>query len=640
MVAKLAECDTFPKLIKCYYERHGDRKVALRYKEFGIWRRFTWKDFYETVKYFSLGLVTLGLRRGERVLIIGDNEPQWLFAAMAAQAAGGVFAGGFADSHPPEIKYYMEHADARFLIAEDQEQVDKVLLFKKDVPHLQKIIYWDDKGLWGYDDPLLMPFEQVLEMGKQYDKEHPGFFEQSVDMGKGDDLAQFAYTSGTTGNPKGAVHTHNTLLRMARSWQMVDPIKETDNLLTFVPMGWAAEWVCTINRALLAGAILNFPEEPETMQADIRELGVQYAFISPKLLEVQIREVETNVADSTALKKFLYQLFMPVGYRIAHYKIDKERVNSFWKTLYKVAYLVLFRQVRDRIGYLQMRTLCTAGAIIAPESYFFYHGIGVNLKNAYGITESAGCPVVHRDGDVKIETAGLPTPGVEVRIMNDGAVLLRTPGILVGYHKNPEAYTKAVKDGWLNSGDNGLIDNDSHLVIFDRAADLMTKSDGTRFSPQYIESKIRASRYIKEAIVFGDNKPFVSCLISIDYGSVGKWAEDHHIAYTTYSDLSQKPEVYGLVLKDLKRANRGLPEGNRILKYALLHKELDADDAELSRVRKLRRGIVEAKYQSQMSALYSDDAEVMAETIVTYRDGRTRNVKIPIRIARVEDLPK
>jgi long-chain acyl-CoA synthetase len=301
---------------------------------------------------------------------------------------------------------------------------------------------------------------------------------------------------------------------------------------------------------------------------------------------------------------------------------------------------VLFRQVRDRIGYLQMRTLCTAGAIIAPESYFFYHGIGVNLKNAYGITESAGCPVVHRDGDVKIETAGLPTPGVEVRIMNDGAVLLRTPGILVGYHKNPEAYAKAVKDGWLNSGDNGLIDNDSHLVIFDRAADLMTKSDGTRFSPQYIESKIRASRYIKEAIVFGDNKPFVSCLISIDYGSVGKWAEDHHITYTTYSDLSQKPEVYGLVLKDLKRANRGLPEGNRILKYALLHKELDADDAELSRVRKLRRGIVEAKYQSQMSALYSDDTEVMAETIVTYRDGRTRNVKIPIRIARVEDLPK
>ena len=635
-MTNFAECDTFPKLIQYFYKKYGDRKVAIRYKHYGIWRRYSWRDFYETMKHFSLGLVSLGLRRGERVLIIGDNEPQWLFAAMATQAAGGIFAGGFADSHPPEIKYYLEHADARFVVAEDQEQVDKILLFKKDVPNLQRIIYWDPKGLWGYHDPLLMPFEAVLELGKQYEREHPGFFEQSIALGKGDDLAQFAYTSGTTGNPKGAMHTHNTLLRMARSWQVIDPIEETDNLLSFVPMGWAAEWVCTINRALLPGAILNFPEEPETMQADIRELGVQYAFISPKLLEVQIREVETNVADSTALKKFLYQLFMPVGYRIAHFKIDREQINFFWKALYQVAYWVLFRQIRDRMGYLQARTLYTAGAIIAPESYFFYHGIGVNLKNAYGITESAGCPVVHRDDDVKIETAGLPTPGIEVRVMHDGAVLLRTPGILVGYHKDAAAYGKAVKDGWLHSGDSGFMDNEGHLVIFDRAADLMTKSDGTKFSPQYIESKIRASRYIKEAIVFGDNKPFVSCLISIDYGSVGKWAEDRHIPYTTYADLSQKAEVYNLVVKDLKRVNRGLPEATRIVKYALLHKELDADDAELSRVRKLRRGFVEAKYQTQMNALYSDTNEVLAETTITYRDGRTRDVKIPIRIARVE----
>ena len=549
MVTKLEECDTFPKVIRYYYEKHGDKKVAIRYKQYGIWRKSSWKDFYEAVKYFALGLVSLGLNREERVLIIGDNEPEWVYAAFATQAVGGAFVGGFADSHPPEIKYYMTHADARFVVAEDQEQVDKVLLFKDDVPDLKKVIYWDPKGLWSYDDPLLIPFEEVLRLGREYEQEHPGFFEQSVEMGKGDDLCQFAYTSGTTSVPKGAVHSHKTLLSMARSWQMVEPLTEDDNILSFVPLGWAAEWVANEYRALAAGSVLNFPEEPETMQADIRELGVHYAFISPKLLEVQIGEVETNVADSTAFKKLVYHLLMPVGYRMAHFKIDKEEINLFWKILHKIAYLILFRQIRDRLGYLKARVLYTAGSIIAPESYYFYHGIGVNLKCAYGITESAGCPVVQRDGDVNTETTGLPTPGVEIRVTDGGEVFLRTPGILVGYHKNPEAYAKAISGEWLRSGDSGFMRDDGHLIIFDRTADLMTTAEGIKFSPQYIESKIRVSRYIKEVIVFGDNKPFVAGLISIDYGTVGKWAEENHLPYTTYTDLSQKPEVYDLILK-------------------------------------------------------------------------------------------
>ena len=309
---------------------------------------------------------------------------------------------------------------------------------------------------------------------------------------------------------------------------------------------------------------------------------------------------------------------------------------AFWKILHKIAYLILFRQIRDRLGYLKARVLYTAGSIIAPESFYFYHGIGVNLKNAYGITEAGGCPAIHRDGDVNIETTGLPIPEVEVRVNDEGDIFLRTPGVLVGYHKNPEAYAKAVSRGWLNTGDSGFVNDDGHVIIFDRAADLMTTTDGIKFSPQFIESKIRVSRYIKEVIVFGNNKPFVSCLISLDYSTVGKWAEDHRLAYTTYTDLSQKPEVYDLNLKDLKRANRGLSEVTRIKKYALLHKELDADDAELSRVRKLRRGYVEEHYNAQMNALYTDEEEVLADTVITYRDGRTRDVKIPIRIAYVE----
>jgi len=636
MTANTAELDTFPKLIKHFYDKHGDNKVAIRYKQYGIWRKFSWKYYYEAIKYFSLGLVSLGFQRGERVLIIGDNEPEWIFAAFATQAAGGAFVGGFADSHPPEIKYYMTHSDTRFVVAEDQEQIDKILLFKDELPDLQKIIYWDPKGLWGYNDPLLMPFEEVLNLGRQYEQEHPGLFEESVAMGKGDDLAQFAYTSGTTSLPKGAVHSHKTLMSMARAWQKVEPLNENDNVLSFVPLGWAAEWVCNQYMALVAGSILNFPEEPETMQADIRELGVDYAFISPKLLEVQIGEVETNVADSTTFKKFIYHLFMPVGYRIAHLKIGKGRINLFWKIMYRIAYAVLFRQIRDRLGYLKVRVLYTAGSIIAPESYYFYHGIGVNLKNAYGITECGGCPAVHRDDELNIETTGLPIPGVEVRVNKDGDVSLRAEGILVGYHKNPEAYAKSVSEGWLRTGDNGFVNDDGHVIIFDRAADLMTTADGIKFSPQYIESRIRVSRYVKEAIVFGDNQPFVTCLISIDYGTVGKWAEENHLAYTTYTDLSQKKEVYDLILKDLKRVNRGLTDNTKITKYALLHKELDADDAELSRVRKLRRGYVEETYKVQMDALYSDETEVLADTVITYRDGRTRDVKIPIRIARIE----
>ena len=636
MIATREECDTFPKLIKYNYEKYGDKKVAVRYKKFGIWMEYTWKDFYESIKYFSLGMVSLGLQRGERVLMIGDNEPEWVYAAFATQAAGGAFVGGFADSHPHEIQYYMEHADARYVVTEDQEQVDKVLLFKDNVPDLQRIIYWDPKGLWSYNDPLLLPFEEVQRLGQEYEQAHPGFFEESVAMGKGDDLAQFAYTSGTTAQPKGAVHTHSNLLNMARAWLTVDPLREDDNMLSYVPMGWGAEWFGTVYRVLLAGATLNFPEEPETMQADIRELGINCALISPKLLEAQIGEVETNVADSTALKKFIYHLFMPVGYKVAHLKIDKEEVNLFWKILYKIAYLILFRQIRDRLGYLHIRSLFTAGSVIAPESFYYYHGIGVNLKNTFGITESAGAPCLHRDDDVNIETTGPPLRGMELRITDEGMLMIRTPGILLGYHKNPESYAKIVKDDWLHTGDKGFVNDNGHLVVFDRAADLITTAKGVTFSPQYIESKIRVSRYIKEAIVFGNNRLFVACLISIDYGTVGKWAEEHHLPYTTYTDLSQKPEVYELILKDLKRVNRGIPEETKITKYALLHKELDADDAELSRVRKLRRGYVEETYKAQMDAVYGDVEEVMADTVITYRDGRTRDVKIPIRIAYVE----
>jgi long-chain acyl-CoA synthetase len=630
--------DAVPKLLRKYRKKFGKKKKAIKHKSFGIWNSYTWEEFYESVKKFSLGLISLGFERGDIVLIIGDNEPEWIYASLATQAAGGAFVGGFPDSSALELRYLIKDSEAKFIVVQDQEQIDKLLTIKDEFPWLAKVIYWDNKGLWNYQEPLLMAFGEVLEEGQRYETSHPGLFEQKLEAGRGSDLAMIAYTSGTTGDPKGVMLTQRGLLDMVKSWQSVDPISEGDLLLSFVPLAWAAEHFATINRALYAAAILCFPESPETVQNDLREIGFSTGLISPKLLEQQIGMVETRVSEAGWLQRVTYRILMPIGYKIADLKLGGRKTSLCWKVLYAIANVMLFRPLRDRLGYLKNRVLYTAGAIIAPESYRFYIGIGVNLKCLYGVTEAGGSPTIQRDGDVKPESTGLPAPGCDIRISSDGEIQLRTPGMLIGYYRNEKAYQDLMTpDGWIRTSDSGFIDEDGHLVVLDRMKDMMILQDRTRFSPQYLESKVRVSHFVKEAILFGDNMPFISGLISIDYNTVGQWAEKKGISYTSYADLSQKGEVYELIQLELEKINRTLRREWRVKKYALLVKELDPDDAELTRVRKLRRGFVSETYGPMAKALYDDQPEVEMKVVTSYRDGRTKMESRSIKIRALEE---
>ncbi len=633
----MMEADTLPQILKRNYERYGDKKVAIRKKEFGIWNEYTWKEFYENVRQFSLGLISLVLEPEDKVAVIGDNAPEWLYAELAAQAAGGISLGAYQDSVTSEIKYVIDHSDAKFVVAEDQEQIDKILEVKDELPKVKKLIYWDPKGLWFYDDPLLMSFEEVKELGRKYEESHPGAFEANVERGQGNDISMMCYTSGTTALPKGSMFTHRGLLAMTRHFLEVDPLHPGEEMMSYLPLPWTGEQTVTIMPALTAGVILNFPEEAETVQEDLREAGISLGLQSPRLLQGQVSMVLTKIADANFIKRLIYNLFMPVGYRLAGFQLNREKPPPFWKALNKVAYFVLFRSLQDWLGYFKLRKLFTGGALVGPEIYNFFLAIGVNLKCLYGITEAGGVPTAHRDGELNLDSAGPPVPMAEIRIEDRGEVTIRDKGLSLGYYKNPEATAKALGSGWLRTGDNGLIDEEGHLVIFDRMEDVASLTDGSKFAPQYIESKMKFSPYLRDSVILGRDRDYLTCLISIDYGIVGKWAEDRGIPYTTFADLSQKTEVHELIMNEVQRVNRGLPKSIRIRKFANFYKELDADDAELTRTRKLRRGYIQERYGEMTEGLYSEVTEVAVETQAKYRDGRVRVQRIPVKIISIPE---
>lgn len=634
---KMIEVETFPHVLQEHYNRWGDRKVALRKKEFGIWNEYTWKDFYEIVKQFSMGLVSLGLEAKDKVAIIGDNAPEWLYAQLATQAAGGISLGAYQDAATTEVKYVIDHSDAKFVIAEDQEQVDKILEAKDQLPKVKKLIYWDPKGLWFYDDPLLISFDEVREAGRQYENTHPGAFEVGIDRLTGDNISMMCYTSGTTSLPKGSMFSYCGLISMVRSIQKVDPVYPGDEMMSYLPLPWTGEQTVTILPSLVAGTILSFPEEAETVQEDLREAGITVGMQSARLLQSQVSMVLTKIANAGLIKKTVYNLFMPVGYLMANLHFRRETPSPFWRILYKVGYFVLFRTLLDWLGYLRNRKLYTGGALVGREIYTFFLAIGVNLKCVYGITEAGGIPTAHRDDNINPDSAGIPIPGAEVRIDHQGEVRIRDEGLSLGYYKNPEATAKAFGDGWLRTGDNGIVDEEGHLVIFDRMDDVASLTDGSKFAPQYIESKMKFSPYLKDCVILGRDKDYLACLISIDYDTVGKWAEEKKYAYTTFADLSQKSEVHELIMNEIQRVNRGLPQSIHIRKFANFYKELDADDAELTRTRKIRRGYIEERYSSMTEGLYSGVAEVTVETQAKYRDGRVRVQQIPVKIISVPE---
>jgi long-chain acyl-CoA synthetase len=632
---EITEDLTIPKLFLQSAKKYWDKKVAMREKEFGIWVPLTWKEYYENVKRIALGMVSLGLEKEDKVAMIGDNRPEALWAEMAAMCAGGVGVWLFQDSLINEVQYIIDHSDAKLMVGEGQEEVDKYLLIKDKCPKLRKMIWDDPKGMRGYDDPLLISLKEVMRMGEELDKKDPGLFEEMIKKGKGEDVCLLFYTSGTTALPKGALLTHYNMLTMGRDLMRVDPYFETDDFVSYLPFAWIGEQMMSISCGIQAGFTLNFPEEPETAQENIREIGPHVMFAPPRIYEQMVRNFQVKYLDASWSKRRAYELAMKIGYHVADLIFSKKPIPWYWKALDRAAYHGVHKKLKDHLGLSRIRYTYTGGAAMGPDHFRFFHAIGVNLKQIYGQTEIAGISVLHRDGDIKFDTVGKPIPGTEVTITPEGEIISKSPSVFKGYYKMPEETAKALRDGWLHSGDTGFIDADGHLVVFDRTKDVMTLSDGTKFAPQYLETRLKFSPYIRDVWAIGDSRPFVTGVVCIDYGVVGKWAEDRNIAYTSYSELSRMSDVYELVKNEIAQMNRDLPPLARIKKFVNLYKEFDPDDDELTRTRKLRRAFVEERYKEIVNGLYSDRDKVHMDTTITYEDGRVVHIKADLKVMEV-----
>lgn len=632
---KITEDLTIPQLFLHQCKRYGDKKVAMREKEFGIWRPFTWQDYLEQVKYLCLGMVSLGLKRGDKVAMIGDNRPEGVWAEMAAMCAGAIPVWLFQDCMMDEVKYIIDHSDSNFFVGETQEEVDKAIAIMPDCPKLEHVIWDDPKGMRRYHQDFLKSIKVVQELGRELDKKEPELFENMVKEGNGDDICLLFYTSGTTALPKGALLTHYNMLSMGKNLMATDPCYDTDDFVSYLPFAWIGEQMMSISCGLQIGYTLNFPEEPETSQHNIREIGPHVMFAAPRLYEGLTRQVQVKYLDATWIKRKFYEIATKIGYYVADLKFEKKPVPWYWKVLSWFAHITMQKKLKDHLGMSRLRHAYTGGAAMGPDHFRFFHALGVNLKQIYGQTEIAGISVVHRDGDIKFDTVGTPLPGTEIKITEDGEILSKGSSVFKGYYKNDEATEKTLKDGWLYSGDTGFIDDDGHLVVFDRSKDVMILNDGKPFAPQYLESRLKFSPYVQDAWVIGDKLPYVTAVMCIDYSVVGKWADEHKINYTSYPELSQDPKVYDLIQEQIQEANKDLPAPAKIKKFVNLFKAFDADDDELTRTSKLRRGFMAERYKDIVENLYKDTDTVHLDMTITYEDGREQPIKTDLRIQEV-----
>ncbi len=626
---------TIPKLFYKKAMKYGKDRVAMREKEFGIWRPITWHDYLENVKYLSLGLISLGLKDGDKVSMIGDNRPEGLWAEMAALCARGVGVWLFQDCLIDEVRYIIDHSDSRFLFGEGQEEVDKAISIFDECPKLEKIIWDDPKGMRNYKQDYLISLKEVLQLGRELDKKEPDLFKEMVHKGHGEEVALLFYTSGTTSLPKGALLSHNNMLTMGSHLMAVDPCLDTDDYVSYLPFAWIGEQMMSISCGLQVGYTLNFPEEPGTAQDNIREIGPHVMFAPPRMYEQMTRTIQVKYLDATWIKRKSYELSTKIGYHVANLKFGKKKVPWFWVFLNWLAYIGVQMKIKDHLGLSNVRNAYTGGAAMGPDHFRFFHALGVNLKQIYGQTEVAGISVVHRSGDIKFDTVGHPIPGTEIKITEDGEIIAKSSSVFLGYYKNQAATEKALKDGWLHSDDKGFIDDDGHLVVFDRTKDVFTLTDGKPFSPQYLETRLKFSPYIMDSWVIGDKRDYIAAVLCIDYSVVGKWADEKKLNYTSYQELSQKPEVYDLVEKQIRQANKDLPDAAKVVKFTNLYKEFDPDDEELTRTRKLRRAFVEQRYQDIVNALYGDADSVHIDTTINYEDGREAHIKTDMHIRKI-----
>ena len=640
--APISEDLTFPRLLKGLAERFGDDRVAVQEKRYGIWQPITWREQFDLVRDFAHGLRHLGVDAGQVIAVLGDNRPEWLVAELAAQSLGAAVVGVYPTSVGDEIIHILTDAGVRIVVAEDQEQVDKLITLRERLPLVESIIYYDPHGLEQYEHDGLVVFTDVLARGRADRQADPQWLDDQVARGRADDVAVICTTSGTTSKPKLAMLSHANLLSMGRQLMRIDPVDIDDRYVSFLPFAWIGEQMLTLAAGLQVGFTISFPEDASTTKADMREIGPNVMFSPPRIWESMISEVQVRLGEAGWLKRAAFAWGYRVGDRVASHRVQGERVPLVDRLQHRLADWVALRPMREQLGLTRLDRCYTGGAPLGPDVFRFFHAIGVNLKQIYGQTEICGIAVVHADDRIKFNTVGEPIPGTELQIADDGEILLRSAAVFRGYYRNEAATAEAVDaDGWLHTGDAGYLDDDGHLVVIDRAKDVLRTSDGTMFSPAFIENKLKFSPYVEEAVVFGgqpdDEHDAITAIVTIDMQTVGTWAERERVSYTTYTDLAAKPEVYDLVAREVARANGDLPEAVRVRRFVLLHKQFDPDDDEITRTRKVRRGTIRTRYAAIIDALAGDADEVTITSRVTYQDGSSVDRELPLRILSMDD---
>ena len=620
--------------------RFAADRVAVRQKELGIWREWSWSQSLDETRAIALGLTALGLKRGEHVVGIGDNDRQFLWAYLGVLSAGGAMVGLYTEANATEAAYIVDHSDAVYVLAQDQEQVDKMLEVREQLPNVRKVIYWNESGLWDYDDPWLMSYQEVHELGMTLHKKEPAKFDELVAGGQADDLALICYTSGTTGQPKGVMLSHHAMLKAAELANDVDARLDSDNHVSFLPLGWIAEHVLGIAGHCYHGYVINFPEEPETVRQDLREIAPEFVIYGSRLWDNLVNMIQVRIQDATWLNRKLYDTFMPIGYQVADKRLVGAEVGAGLGVLNWIGDKLLFGPMRDSIGMSNIRTAFTGGAALSPDAVRFFHGIGINLKQVYGMTEIAIVGTIHRNGDIKPATVGQPVSGVDIRISERGEIEVASPTMFSGYYKDPEKTTESIieEDGkrWFLTSDAGYIDDDGHLVYLDLLKDMIELSNGEKFSPQLIEGRLKFNAFVQEVMAIGDpSRDSVTALVVFDFGNVAGWAEKEGIDFSTFADLSQNPKVLELMKRAVEEANESLPKPRRIQAFAMMPKPFDADSAEMTRSGKLRRDVLVGKYSGLIDALYGSAETTTIESQVTNQDGDTNIVRNEVKVVRI-----
>jgi long-chain acyl-CoA synthetase len=623
---RAAQADTFPKMLRLNARQHG-REIALREKDLGLWREFTWSDYHRRVQDFALGMVELGLGRGDVVGIIGDNRPDWVAAEIAAHAIGGMSLGLYRDVLDEEAAYLLNYGEAKLVFAEDEEQVDKLLGLAERVPMLTHIVYSDPRGMRKYHDPRLVEASKLASLGRDRAARESGLFDKLVDATQGEDVAILCTTSGTTANPKLAMLAAGRVLKHCATYLSFDPKGPDDEYVSVLALPWIMEQVYALGKGLLCRMKINFVEEPDTMMHDFREIAPTFVLFAPRVWEAIAADVRAGVMDASPLKQKLYDAGMRTG--LAALEQGKRSV---------FADQLLFRALRDRLGFTRLRSAATGGAALGPDTFKFFQAIGVPLRTLYGQTELLGAYTLHTPGEVDPDTTGVAmADDIEIRIDNSdvngvGEIVVRHPNMFLGYYKNPQASAADMHDGWLHSGDAGYFNDNRQLVVIDRIKDLAETSRGDRFSPQYIENKLKFSPYVAEAVVLGAGRDALAAMICIRFSIISKWAEKSRISFTTYTDLSSRPEVYALLQKEVEAVNATLPPAQRISRFLLLYKELDADDGELTRTRKVRRSAINEKYADIIDAIYRGVSNIPVDTVIRFQDGTTQRVRTTLTV--------